>query len=107
MSHENTPDSGLNAPPPQGRELFRVTRAQFDSVPQKRAAYILAYLLIQIVFFTDRLYEMRYGALSETLVTLLIIFFFVCYVAMYINFIGALRIMGYDWLNSSNTYRRS
>lgn len=58
----------------------------------------MAYLLIQVVFFADRIYEMRYGALSETVVTIIILFFFICYVTMYINFIGAMRIMGFDWL---------
>ncbi len=98
MPHENTPESAVDAPAPVRGELFQVTRAQFDSVPQKRAWYILAYLLIQGTFFADRLYEMRYGALSETVATVLIVFFFVCYVTMYINFVGALRIMGHDWL---------
>ena len=97
MADHLTPKPDVATPRRRKTVLVEIPRAQFESVPVKRARYILAYLLIQVVFLADRIYEYQVGAIPELAAAAIIAFFFVCYITLYINLVSALRIMRFEW----------
>jgi hypothetical protein len=78
---------------------FAVSRKQFDSVPRRRAVYIIAYALVMLLVYGPKVaaiagaatpVEVVYGAYGAGIAA----YFLFCY-----HFIGALKIMGYEpWM---------
>jgi len=85
--------------PAKARKTAYVTISKelFDSVPQKRAGYLLAFAAVQLLFIGHRGYEFLRGDMPEYVSYAIIAGYFVAYVAMYIQFIAAMRIMQIHW----------
>jgi hypothetical protein len=78
--------------------LVTISKKEFDSIPQKRAGYILACGIVQLLFVGDRVYEYLVGPVHDYAVYALVAGFFIAYCAMYIQLIFAMRIMQFHWL---------
>lgn len=99
MPQQQPPKTNPPAAPAPNRRLISVSREQFDSVPRKRAAYIFAYAVIVLVMFGARALLWNGVALPDALVTGSDIVVILGYFVFYYNFIGALRVMGYEaWI---------
>ena len=96
MDHDTTQTP--NRTKEQKTVLVTVSREEFDSIPQKRAGYILACGAIQVLFVGSRGYEFFGGQLPLYLAYAVIAGFFLAYASMYIQLVGAMRIMQFHWL---------
>lgn len=95
MSEPSSPEPNKRPRAPRKRRIA-ISREQFDSIPRKRAGYIVAYGLLILLFYGVRVLLVQGYDLPQVLVTATDIAGIASYFLFYYNFIGALRIMGYD-----------
>lgn len=95
MTASSTPPR-FGPPPPS---TFAVSREQFDSVPRRRATYIIAYMLVILLFYGPRVALILGATFSDPIAYTFFGMGVLSYLIFCYQFIGALKIMGYEpWM---------
>lgn len=78
---------------------FTVSREQFESIPRRRAIYIIAYALVMLLVYGPKVAMMGGLLLPQEAVFALYGVGVACYFLFCYHFIGTLKIMGYEpWM---------
>ncbi len=78
---------------------FTVPRAQFESVPRRRAIYIIAYALVMLLVYGPKVAALGGWLMPEEAMFGLWGVGIVCYGVFSYHFIGTMKIMGYEvWM---------
>jgi hypothetical protein len=84
---------------PHTKQYIEVPLALFNTVPQRRARYILAYAVVILLWAVPRIYTLSQKAeLSRDAIWIISIVMTIAYVVFFWNFYHALRAMTYPLL---------
>jgi hypothetical protein len=76
-----------------------ISKEDFDSIPHKRAGYMMACGGIHLIKIGDMIYEYLRGPLPDFALYAVVAAYFVAYALMYIYLISAMRTMQLSWLS--------
>jgi hypothetical protein len=85
--------------PTPATTTFAVPRKQFDSVPRRRAIYIIAYALVMLLVYGPKVAALFGYLMPRDAMFALYGVGIVCYFVFCYHFIGTMKIMGYEpWM---------